>query len=368
MNKDLILLNNNKAAQTKTQDENFLSEKRTLKDENMNKEVIINLNLNKELNSKDDSKEIEVSNESNDEMKNVNYLFIKGRQIGMIGLKNQRIDLKNLNLEDVEYTNTEKSLFLAKVCLENYRLEDAVKYIDDAIVSYTERLKPVDRDLIISCYKSYIHDQREAYNNLASIKIKEKEADTKYFQLVNEIKTNTEKSIYKTCERQLLMINKYLLIKAQSIEDKVCFLKIKADCYRYMAELSTGELLLANKQNCTNLYKECLSQSKEISNMNMYKIGAYINFSVYCYEELQNPYIALTYATYIMKNALEELKISSHNEKAEENKSSLELLQCLKDNISEWYKEIEGSNLVTNVDKSKHKFNIFKKFFEKKDN
>ncbi len=246
-------------------------------------------------------------------------------------------------------------------------MEEAIKYIDDAIVSYTEQLKPKDRDLIISCYKSYIYDQREAYNNLTSIDIKEKEADTKYYRLVNEIKTNAEKSIYKSCERQLLMINKYLLVKAESIEDKVCFLKIKADCYKYMAELSTGELLLANKQNCTNLYKECLSQSRDLSSINIYKIGAYLNFSVYCYEVLQNPYIALTYATYIMKNALEELKINSHNNKTEENKSSLELLQCLKDNIFEWYSEVEGNKLVTNTEKSKNKINIFKKFLEKRE-
>lgn len=293
---------------------------------------------------------------------------IRGSIVANISLKNKQLDYEGDGT--IKYTEYEKAIYLAKTCLDYGRLEDCLFYIEEAISNNSLKdISPETRDLVVSCFKSFIYEKKEAYKNLLVLDLKEREHQSKYSRIISEIMHTSQKEIYKMCERQILIVNKYLLPKAVTSEDKACYLKIKADCYRYMSEVSSGEILLINKQNCTQFYRESIDYSKELPNTNVYKIGAYLNFSVYCYDILQNIYLALSYATYALKNAMKDFQgkdiEKSENEKWKE---SLDLLHILKDNISEWTSEIDGEHSVTHVDKQDKAKSFFKNLLLKKHN
>lgn len=329
---------------------NLQSEKRGLKDNNIIHENKLSLDeleeesiTDKSYNKSNNNNEINNKRNSNDDllnnMINKKNLYIRGKQIGVVGLK-KKLDIENLDFTDVNYFESEKNLFLAKTSLKNYLFDEAIKYIDDYIKSISYDLSKNERDVIISCYKSYISDKKDSYNNLLSIQLKDK-TNLNHASIITEVKDSLEKQIYTSCEKQIVIINKYIMPNCLSQENKISFLKLKADIYKYMSELSTGELLLNNKQICTNLYKEVIFLCKSLDNLNSIKLGTYLNFSVYCYEILQDPYIALTYASYAIKIATKEMSRFKDIKSFEDSKNILDLLSSLKNNIHEWFLEIE---------------------------
>lgn len=290
----------------------------------------------------------------------------EGLQLNFNTMKKTKKHAEPKSIVKYEFTEFERAIYLAKICLENRRFEEALKYGEEAIISCDGEINEEDRNLVVSCFKSYVNEKREAFKNILIIDMKERDAQSNHSKMITEIKVNCEESLYKLCEKQIIIINKYLLQKSNSVEDKVCYLKLKADNYRYMAEISTGELLLINKQNCTQFYRECIELTKSLSHMNVFKLGTYLNYSVYIYDVLKSPHLGLIYATYAVKKAFEEMKDNVRNPRyRSENKESLELLQILKENIHDWYLEVEGNKSMMYNEKNDKK-NIFKRFIEKK--
>ena len=459
--------------------------------ENDTDTILIDNNNNN--NSFKDDRNTNIYNEST--KKHGSILKLRNSIVGIVGLKNINVNqilnkIKNTNLE-IEEDIYEKSTYLAKTCLENGRIKDAVEYIEDAINSinndclnnvstssdlnisdkelkkYTSKSKfnetkalfkltKENRDLIVSCFKSYTYEKREAYRNINILELKERnvivyenkkstgikhngnnsvfnysnkiyndnnsdEDNSKISNIrtkvLQELKETYEADIISTCERQIIMLDKHVFsLSTLTQEDIVCFTKLKADNYKYLCEISTGEFLLSNKKKCTSLYKECLDMCEEISSLNIYKLGVYLNFSIYCYDILGDVYIALSYGTHILKSAFKELGYSSsdineskegytelnldvlinykdninnidkninnskRNSKSKNfsnnlrkklanktnhfDKNSLELLHLIKDNVTEWFIDIEGNSSVI-YNKPEKKANIIKKVFIK---
>ena len=253
--------------------------------------------------------------------------------------------LKNLDINKIDFTDFEKAIFLTKTALDNCRLEDAVKFAEDAVFYSNNEFNEEHRDLIICSFKSYLIERREAYKYLLVAHNKEKESHSKYSKLLAEVKLNVEKKILSACERQIDLINKHIQPKLQSFEGQADFLKLKGDIYRYLCEISTGEIFLVNKQKATQLYKECLKMCDELNPLSHIRLGAYLNFSVYCYEILHEPKVSLAYSTTALKKALQELNnLKIHENQSEHVKDTLEILHILKENNTEWYNEIESSS------------------------
>src|SRR5690349_13069342 len=73
----------------------------------------------------------------------------------------------DLNIDDIE-----KALFLAKICIENERWEDAIKYVDEFAQKKEEEFSEEERDVFVLPFKNYISDKR---SNWRQIYLKEEE-------------------------------------------------------------------------------------------------------------------------------------------------------------------------------------------------
>lgn len=264
------------------------------------------------------------------------------------GDNNQLVIQPKINNDEDDYSDYEeespfsKAVFLAEFCLENSRLEDAMRYSDEAIMSAEAELKEHEREVLVSSYRSFISEKRNALRQLISLDESDKKTNSADFKLISEVRSHLEKIVFDACEKFIILINKYIISKTVTHEGKAFFLKIKADNYRYLADISVGDSLITYRQNSLQFYKESIKYSELLNPLNPIRLGTYLNFAVFCYEILSNPLLSVNYASEAFNAGLDELK--THNEDYLDdphNRDSLSILQVIKENITEWYNEID---------------------------
>ena len=74
------------------------------------------------------------------------------------------------------------------------------------------------------------------------------------------------------------------------------YLKMKGDYYRYMAEISKGNLLYVNKQNAFHFYNEAKDIVKDFDDLNPTKLNISLNYSVFLNEVLNKRINSFFYA------------------------------------------------------------------------
>jgi 14-3-3 protein epsilon len=237
----------------------------------------------------------------------------------------------------------EKAKFLAQLSLRFEKYEDAIIYVDEIIKHEENELSEEDRDLFVSAYRIFINEKRNAWRTVFINENAEKEQKTKFSPMLNEIRGTYEDIIQKACEKLIYCINEYIINKTHSVEGKSFFLKVKADHYRYLAEISTGQNLRKYIENALQFYNDAYIASAELSPLNNIRLGIALNDSVFHYEVLNSSYKALEIATQSLNDALEELNGKSY-EALEDNKmkESFVTIQMIKDNIHTWYEEMEN--------------------------
>jgi 14-3-3 protein epsilon len=262
----------------------------------------------------------------------------------MIELANEKkLDIDNSKEELLDDKNEyEKVKYLAHFALKFEQYEDALFYVDKMIQEKQGELTEDERDLFVSAYRIFINEKRTAWRNIYISEVKEKEDKTKYIPIMNEIRIQYEDIIIKACEKLIYCINTYIIKKTASLEGKAFFLKVKADHFRYLAEISTGQNLRKYIENSLQFYNESYIISKSLKPLDNIRLGIALNYSVFHYEVLNNSIKALEYATETLSTALEELNSYSASElENDKTKDSFVIIQMIKDNIHQWYTEME---------------------------
>jgi hypothetical protein len=161
--------------------------------------------------------------------------------------------------------------------------------------------------------------------------------------MIQEIKEEKEKHVLRRSEHVIRLINEHILIYELDDEQKARFLKVKADFYRYMAEITTGHQLFVNKQQAYKYYNESIKIMKEKDNLNATKLNIYLNYSIFLNEILNKRINSFFIAKEALFNALKALKNLSENELVSEKmKDTLLIIQTLNKNVNDWYKEEVG--------------------------
>lgn len=230
----------------------------------------------------------------------------------------------------------EKVSYLASICIKYEKYEDAVRYVDEMVKLKETELTEDERNIVISAYKYYISEKRKGWRVIFLRETKEQ--NTKL--MMNEIKSVYEDGIIKACDKFINLINNYIMNKTKSDEGVSLFLKVKADHYRYMAEITNSQALFNNKQNAFNFYKQAYEISTKLDHLNPIKLGIALNYSVFLYEILNRRINAIFYSKEALSKALIQLKEFSDEELAEETmKESLTIIEIMNQNVHEWYNE-----------------------------
>lgn len=136
------------------------------------------------------------------------------------------------------------------------------------------------------------------------------------------------------------MIDSKLMQNATDIEAKVFFHKTKADYFRYMSEVSTGDRLAEVSSSALDAYNAALGDSEPLGPADPIKLGLYLNFSVFYYEVKSDHKQACDLAKKAFDDAINQLD----NLDEDKYKDAATILQLLRDNLTLWTAENEGDD------------------------
>ena len=235
----------------------------------------------------------------------------------------------------------EEYVYLSKLYEKAERFPDMVKSINK-YVELDPKLTKEERNLLSAGYKNIISDKRSSWRLLNNLEQKEEEKkNTTQSAYIKEIKEKIEKELNSIVDEIQSMIDKYLLPNAIDVENKVFYLKLKADYFRYKCEFTSDKEFDDACAKAEKAYKEAYEISnKEMSITNSTRLGLDLNFSVFYYEikGLREE------ACNIAKNAFEEAMKCLDDLEKSKAKDTLLIIQLLKENLILWTNEMNGED------------------------
>ena len=204
-------------------------------------------------------------------------------------------------------------------------------------VELDPKLSKEERNILGSGYKNLVSDKRSSLRIISNIE-KRNIYQTSYLK---EVKEKIEKELSKILIEIQKVLDKYLIPNAIDVENKVFYLKLKADYYRYKCEFSNGKDFDEACANAEKVYKEAYELSnKEMPITNSTRLGLDLNFSVFYYEikGLKEE------ACNVAKNAFDEAMKSLDDLEKSRAKDTLLIIQLLKENLILWTNEMNGED------------------------
>ena len=237
--------------------------------------------------------------------------------------------------ENKKYSR-EEYVYLAKLYERAERFPDMVKYVNK-YVELDSKLTKEERNILSAGYKNIISSKRASWRLLNTMERKEEKKNSPQISYIKEIKENIERELNEICSEIQNIIDKYLVPNASEPENKVFYLKLKGDYFRYKCEFASGKDFDDSCNKAENVYKEAY----EIANANLpitnsTRLGLALNFSVFYYEikGLKEE------ACNIAKQAFDEsMKVLDDLEKSRA-KDTLLIIQLLKENLILWSNEM----------------------------
>ena len=229
----------------------------------------------------------------------------------------------------------EEYVYLAKLYERAERFPDMVKAINK-FIELNPKLTKDERNILSAGYKNIISKKRTSFRLLNNMEKKEEKKNSTQIANILEIKGAIEKELSQACEEIQKIVDKYLVPNATDSENKVFYLKLKGDYYRYKCELD-GKDFEETCNKAEKVYKEAYEiANKDIPITNSTRLGLALNYSVFYYEikGLKEE------ACNIAKSAFDEaMKVLDDLEKSKA-KDTLLIVQLLKENLILWSSEM----------------------------
>ena len=237
-------------------------------------------------------------------------------------------------MSEIKSYSREEYVFLSRL------YEKAEKYIlmFKSINKYVEldpKLSKEERNILGSGYKNIVSDKRSSLRIISNIE-KRNIYQTTY---IKEVRENIEKELSKIISEIQKVLDKYLIPNSIDVENKIFYLKLKADFLRYKCEISYGKELEENIIKTEKIYKEATDMAnKELNINNSTRLGLALNYSVFYYEIKK----AKEEAINIAKNAFDEAMKIIDDLEISKAKDTLLIIQMLKENLISWCNEMNN--------------------------
>lgn len=229
-------------------------------------------------------------------------------------------------------TSAEEGVFMAKLAEQAGRYEDMLEFVRP-VIEKTEELTVDERCLVSVTFKSLSDEKRAAWHVVAGL-----EQDPKYESVkeaVGKYKRHIEEELKQVCKTAISAIDDSLMKRADTAESKVFFLKIKADYYRYVAEVcGAGPEFEDNATKALETYLTAkkIASDQSLDAINPVRLGLALNLSVFFYEIKKNP----KEACQIAKSAFDEATSGLQVLEEDQYKDSTYIMQMIKDNLTSW--------------------------------
>ncbi|XP_064648518.1 14-3-3 protein zeta-like [Lineus longissimus] len=157
-----------------------------------------------------------------------------------------------------------------------------------------------------------------------------------------ELRTRIEKEILTFCSEILGLLDKHLIPSCTDpdadVENKVFYMKMRGDYYRYLAEIRVGEERSKVAMESKNAYDTALNAAQQLPATNYIRLGLALNFSTYWYDIAGSRHEACKMARRAFDDAIPEL---TRLDEVISYKETALILQLLRDNLTLWMNEEE---------------------------
>lgn len=263
--------------------------------------------------------------------------------------------------------NRSELMEMAEVAMKCERYKDAVRFITDAIKAYSKpEFTKEERLLVSNGFRNLIGGCRVAMKSVTSSIKSSADIPQHTVVLMERYKTQLANEVVRLCQIAIHMVDDYLLPVALDPINVISFLKMKADCFRYIAEVVPPQEQEANVRQSLEAYSKAMDLAlKFLAPPDLIRLEIALSFSVFLFEILNDPLLACELSQFTLDEVSHyELKISKESFRA-----SLVVINLLQHDVYVWTSvastgEIKQTETQRKLAEEVRKSNIFpvKKF------
>ncbi|KAH9496516.1 hypothetical protein Btru_043250 [Bulinus truncatus] len=238
-------------------------------------------------------------------------------------------------LKDVEQLVT-----FAKLAEQAERYDDMARAMRK-VTELKGTLTQADRNLLSVAFKNVVGARRSSWRVICMIE--QKAENEKRKAIAQEFRVKVESELDATCNEVLGLLEKHLITEDCSDEEKVFYLKMRGDYWRYIAEYKSeqGPERTTAIANAEEAYSKAMEHAKKnMPSTHPNRLGLALNYSVFYYEILNSPDKACNLAKEAFDEAISDL------EKIQDSdcKDSTLIMQLLRDNLTLWTSDSQAEN------------------------
>ena len=231
-----------------------------------------------------------------------------------------------------------KEIFFSMLAQQTNRYEEMISYLQTYIsTQLKEEISKNLRNLLYIAYKNHFKEKRKEISL--------------YLPYIQEYKTKLETLLTNSVNNNLNFIESVIKNNTinNNIENKIFFLKLKADFNRYMCEISQGELKEKVRGDALLFYQESYSISKDLYILNITKLGLVLNYMIFLYEVMNDIEQSIKIGSENLEKAKNEIESLENNESKNKEKNYeldddindiKDLLSLIENNIITWKIEL----------------------------
>jgi hypothetical protein len=245
-------------------------------------------------------------------------------------------DKSSLEKKEKKYSESEY-YELIKLCIELELFEEGYENMLRLIEKKYYILKEEEKNFLMRLAKEKLNVYRKGWKNL--VDYEQTESDTQLKCLIEEQMVNLEKSIKDFCTEMGNLIDKFLEKVPENDKYSLIFYqKLKADYFRYYAEVASQEEFNHVVDKCQDLYEKTYEMSnKELQTSHALTLSVALNYSVFAYFIVDDTKKAYEIADKAYRNAS---KITQDNKSPEIDM----LIKNIEDNLTIWKIELFDAN------------------------
>nr|CAH8839912.1 unnamed protein product [Trichobilharzia regenti] len=234
-------------------------------------------------------------------------------------------------------SNRDDMLFHAKVAEQAARYCDMVNDMEK-IARLTKDFTEEERNLFSISHKQIAGPLRTAIK-VISASFKKSEAEGSRFVDVDKLYLEeVEKELRNLSHRMIQLIESGLTRPESTSEQKIFFLKLKADYFRYLAEFEQGNDKSDAAECSLIAYKEAYELAvTHLQPTHPIRLGVALNFAIFYYEIVNSADRACKLAKQAFDDAIAELD----NISEESFRDSSLVMQLLRDNLALWIADMQ---------------------------
>jgi len=228
----------------------------------------------------------------------------------------------------------------AKIAEQGERYDDMARAMRK-VTELDGALSQEKRNLLSVAYKNVVGARRSSWRVICMIE--QRAENDKKKKIAQDFRVKVEGELDTTCQEVLSLLEKHLITDDCGDEERVFYLKMRGDYWRYIAEYKSeqGNDRKNAIDNAAEAYEKAMDHAKlKMASTHPNRLGLALNFSVFYYEILNSPDKACNLAKEAFDEAIQEL------EKLQDSdcKDSTLIMQLLRDNLTLWTSDTNAEN------------------------